>query len=215
MGLLRVDGNQIENANGETYSAAGMSMFWSGFERNGGAFYDSRVVDHLAQNWGIEVIRAAMAVEEADGETVNNKDANFPAALSVNPNGSGYYNDPEGELEKIKTIIDAAIANDIYVIVDFHSHFAHFFKDEAITFFTEIATTYGDNDHIIYEIFNESIGLADNRANGSDNDAFDQFTQTWGTIIKAYAIDVINAILAIDPDNLIVVGTPGFSQGVL
>lgn len=213
-GLLKVNGNQVENKNGTPFSVAGMSMFWSSFQNDGGSFYTTEVVNHLAEEWDIQVIRAAMGVEEADGATQQNSNADFPNGISPNPNGEGYYNDPAGELAKVKTIIDAAIANDIYVIVDYHTHFAHFFKDEAITFFTAIANEYGNDEHIIYEIFNEPIGPADNRANGADNQAWANFTPTWNDIIKPYAIDVINAIRAIDPDNLIIVGTPGFSQGV-
>jgi len=214
-GKLQVNGSQIQNKNGTPYSVAGNSLFWSGFESVGGKFYTKAVVDHLAQNWNAGVVRAAMAVEEADGDGgISPTSPQFPEARVINASGSGYYNNPAKELAKIKTIIDAAIANDIYVIVDYHTHFAHFYKDEAITFFTEIANTYGNNDHIIYEIFNEPIGTAKNRANGSDRDAFTQFDQTWREIIKPYAIDVIKAIRAIDPDNMIVVGTPGFSQGV-
>ncbi|WP_010177911.1 glycoside hydrolase family 5 protein, partial [Aquimarina agarilytica] len=214
-GLMKVDGNQIENKNGQPFSVAGNSIFWSGFQTVGGKFYRKDVVDHLAKNWKAGVVRAAMAVEEADGDGgVPPTSDRFPDARMVNPSGQGYFNNPAGELAKVKTIIDAAIANDIYVLVDFHSHFAHFYKDQAIEFFTEIARTYGTNDHIIYEIFNEPIGTARNRANNSDGAAFSEFDTTWNTIIRPYAIDVIKAIRAIDPDNLIIVGTPGFSQGV-
>ncbi len=214
-GRLQVDGNQITNNRNVAFSVAGNSMFWSGFQTVGGKFYQSEVVDHLAQDWGSGVIRAAMAVEEADGDGgVPPTSPRFPGARVKNPSGLGYFNNPAVEIAKVKTIIDAAIANDIYVIVDFHSHFAHFYKDEAIEFFTQIAKEYKNDNHIIYEIFNEPIGLADNRANGSDNASFGQFTQTWSQIIKPYAIDVIKAIRAEDPDNLIIVGTPGFSQGV-
>ncbi len=214
-GLLEVSGNQIVNKNGEGYSVAGNSIFWSGFETVGGKFYRSEVVDHLAQNWGSQVVRAAIAVEEADLVNINNFNTNFPQGLVPNPNGSGLFNNYEFELAKAKVIIDAAIANDIYVIVDFHTHFAHHFEDIAIRFFQEIAQEYGNNEHIIYEIFNEPINTNDFRVQGDPN-TFDptNFTQTWNTIIKPYAINVINAIRAIDPDNLIIVGTPGFSQGV-
>ncbi|KAA1247040.1 cellulase family glycosylhydrolase [Aquimarina sp. RZ0] len=214
-GLLKVNGNRIENKNGQAYSVAGNSIFWSGFETVGGKFYKSEVVDHLAQNWGSQVVRAAIAVEEADLVNITNFNTNFPQGLVPNPSGSGLFNNYEFELAKAKVIIDAAIANDIYVIVDFHTHFAHHFEDIAIRFFEEIAEEYGDNDHIIYEIFNEPINTNDFRITGDPNTfSPTNFTQTWDNIIKPYAINVINAIRAIDPDNLIVVGTPGFSQGV-
>ena len=196
-GLLKVNGNKIENKNGTAFSVAGNSMFWSGFQNDGGKFYQKSVVDHLATEWNSGVIRAAMAVEEADG-------------------GQGYVNNPTGELAKVETIIDAAIANDIYVLVDFHSHFAHVYEDEAIDFFTKIATKYKDNDHIIYEIFNEPISIYDSK-NPNEDDIFSSKQlqqQSWDDKIKPYAINVINAIRAIDKDNMIIVGTPGFSQFV-
>lgn len=192
-GLLKVDGNQIENKNGTPYSVAGMSMFWSSFQNDGGKFYQTNVVDHLVEEWDIQVIRAAMGVEQADG-------------------GIGYISDPVGEYAKVKTIIDAAIANDIYVIVDYHTHYAFEYETQAIKFFTDIATEYGNNDHILYEIFNEPI--AETRA--KESQAFDdgEFDLTWNNAVKPYAINVINAIREIDPDNMIIVGTPGYSQGV-
>ena len=214
-GLLTVNGSQIENKNGQPYSVAGNSIFWSGFESDGGKFYRSDVVNHLAQDWDSQVIRAAIAVEEADGVNINNFNPNFPQGLVPNPTGSGLFNNYESELAKAKVIIDAAIANDIYVIVDFHSHYAHHFEDIAIRFFSEIAEEYGNNEHIIYEIFNEPINSNPFRVAGDPNTFSPaNFTQTWNNIVKPYAINVINAIRAIDPDNLIIVGTPGFSQGV-
>ena len=162
-GLLKVNGNQIENNSGTPFSVAGNSMFWSSFESDGGTFYETEVVNHVAQNWNSQLVRAAIGVEEADGSNISNFDTNFPGGLVPNPNGSGLFNNYEKELAKAKVIIDAAIANDIYVIVDFHSHYAHHFEDIAIKFFEEIATEYGNNDNIIYEIFNEPINSNDFR----------------------------------------------------
>lgn len=217
-GLLRVSGNRIVNESGSTFKVAGNSLYWSGFEA-GFEFYTAenapRVVNHLANEWNSGIIRAAMAVEEADGSFNLRED--FSEELErPNMNANGYFNNSGREQRRIEAIIDAAIENDIYVIVDFHTHFAHFFEDEAITFFTDIATKYGDNDHIIYEIFNEPISVESFR-NDRENEVFSSKTlqrRTWNEIIKPYAINVINAIRAIDPDNLIVVGTPGFSQFV-
>lgn len=213
-GLMNVDGNQIKDKNGNAFSVAGNSIFWSGFETVGAKFYKEEVVDYLTRNWKSGLVRAAMAVEEADGATVQPTSPDFPNDLSRNPEGAGYYNNSAKELKKVETIIDAAIKNDIYVLVDFHTHFAQLFKDDAIEFFTYIARKYGNNEHIIYEIFNEPIGLATNRANGADGASDGQQQATWDNIIRPYSIDIIKAIRAIDPDNLIVVGTPRWSQGV-
>lgn len=218
-GLLKVNGNTIENENGQPFKVAGNSIFWSGFTA-GIPFYNSQnapvVVGHLATEWNSGLVRAAMAVEEADGTPYSVHDRNFAQGLQPTPSAEGYFNNPARELEKIENIIDAAIANDIYVLVDFHSHFAQFFEEEAITFFETIARKYGNDKHIIYEIFNEPIST-ENHRNSNENQVFSNRNlqeQTWNNIIKPYAVNVINAIRAIDPDNLIIVGTPGFSQFV-
>ena len=218
-GLLQVDGNVIRNANNAVFSTAGNSIYWSGFQV-GIPFYQPDVVNFLASDWNSGIVRAAMAVEESDGSGVSPFDptlADDIVALRdiVDLSAEGYFRNPERELAKVRAVIEAAIANDIYVLVDFHTHFAHLLQEEAIEFFTTIATEYGDNDHIIYEIFNEPIGLASFRSGANDSAAFSQFDQTWNQIIRPYAVTLINTIRAIDPDNLIVVGTPGFDQGVI
>lgn len=97
--------------------------------------------------------------------------------------------------------IEACIELGMYVIVDWHvladrDPLAH--TDEAIEFFTEIAHRWGDRPNIIYEICNEPNGE----------------NVTWTNNIKPYAERVIKAIRAIDPDNIIIVGTPTWSQDV-
>jgi hypothetical protein len=59
-----------------------------------------------------------------------------------------------------------------------------------------MANLYGEYDNVIYEIYNEPLDIS------------------WNTIIKPYAISIIATIRSIDPDNLIVVGTPEWSQRV-
>jgi endoglucanase len=126
------------------------------------------------KEWGCTVVRAAMYTAE-----------------------QGYITNNSLKNEVIK-IVDSAIAANIYAIIDWHilsDCDPNQYKDQAKAFFQEMATKYGNYDHVLYEICNEP-----NCAN-------------W-TQIKQYADYVIPAIRAIDPDNVIICGTPTWSQDV-
>ncbi len=171
---LSVEGSTI-TANGEAASLSGMSLFWSNTGWGGEKYYTAGSVDGVKTFFEGNLVRAAMGVEES----------------------GGYLSDREGNLQRVYEVVDAAIANDMYVIIDWHSHYAHEYEQEAIEFFETMARKYGDTSHVIYEIFNEP-----------KNDV------TWSGHVKPYAERVIAAIRAIDPDNLIVVGSPTWSQDV-
>ncbi|HLO99247.1 MAG TPA: glycoside hydrolase family 5 protein, partial [Fimbriimonas sp.] len=64
-------------------------------------------------------------------------------------------------------------------------------------FFQEMAKKYGKKPHVMYEIFNEPVGNV-----------------SWPNVVKPYSERVIKAIREIDPDNLILVGSPHWSQDV-
>ncbi|HYJ42545.1 MAG TPA: cellulase family glycosylhydrolase [Steroidobacteraceae bacterium] len=170
---LSVNGNQVL-AGGKPASFAGNSLFWSNTGWGGEKFYNASVVSWLKRDWKADIVRAAMGVE-APG---------------------GYLQDPKGNLARVKAVVDAAITNDMYVIIDWHSHHAESQRSEAITFFQQMAHAYGTHKHVIYEIYNEPLKIS------------------WSGKVKPYAEAVIHAIRAIDPDNLIVVGTPTWSQDV-
>ncbi len=167
-GALQVDGTQLKDQHGQPIVLRGMSFGWHNFWPR---FYTPETVSWLKKDWKINVIRAAMGIEPKDG----------------------YLQKPEWSKEKIKMVVDAAIKEDIYVIIDWHSHGIQL--EEAKAFFKEMAQTYGKHPHVIYEIFNEP----------------DQ--ETWPEV-KAYSKEVISIIRAIDPDNIILVGTPHWDQDV-
>ncbi len=169
-GQLSINGNKIISQHGDTVVLKGMSLYWSQWMNK---FYNYKCVKWLRDDWKCSVLRAAVGVER-----------------------EGYISNPEREMGKIKTVIDACIDLGIYVIVDWHSHSAHENTDEAIAFFREIATLYGDKPNIIYEIYNEPLEVS------------------WDSVIKPYADTVIKAIREIDTNNIIVVGTPRWSQDV-
>tara|TARA_B110000116_G_C16792545_1_gene564635 strand:+ start:20 stop:1024 length:1005 start_codon:yes stop_codon:yes gene_type:complete len=117
------------------------------------------------------------------------------AAMGVEDPG-GYLDNMLSNKNRVKTIVDASIDKGIYVIIDWHSHHAEDHLNEAVLFFQEMAELYGAYDNVIYEIYNEPLDVS------------------WSNTIKPYAISVISAIREIDPDNLIIVGTPEWSQRV-
>ncbi len=170
-GRLQAQGSRIVGAStGEPVSLAGMSLFWSQWM---GQYYTAETVAWLKQDWGATIVRAAVGIA-----------------------ADGYLENPAAELAKVKDVIDAAIAEDLYVIVDWHDHHAEDHTAAAVAFFTEIAQTYGAHPHLVYEIYNEPLRVS------------------WSDTIKPYAETVIAAIRAHDPDNLIIVGTPFWSQRV-
>ena len=117
------------------------------------------------------------------------------ASMGVEDPG-GYLDNKTGNKDRIKIIVDAAIEKGLYVIIDWHSHHAEDNTEEAVLFFEEMASIYGHHNNIIYEIYNEPLDIS------------------WSDTIKPYAVSVIQAIRSIDPDNIIVVGTPEWSQRV-
>jgi hypothetical protein len=176
---VRVVGNEVQFG-GPGTSVAGSSFFWSNGRFGQDLFYTAETVSWLAQDWNAQIVRAAMAVD--NGNT---------ALEEV----GGYLTLPLDNKRNVQVLVNAAIENGIYVIIDYHAHAAEQNTQAAVEFFSEMASLYGGFNNVIYEIYNEPVNTG------------------WPQI-KAYAEQVIPAIRQRDPDNLIVVGTPFYSQQV-
>jgi endoglucanase len=130
-GKLSVVGNQIVDKNGEPVQLRGMSLFWSQWQ---GKYYNASAVKWLVDDWKVNIIRIAMAVDH-----------------------EGYAENPKEEMKKVTTVIDAAISSGIYVIVDFHVHEGEKFLEQSKTFFATIGQKYGSYPNVIYEPWNEPV----------------------------------------------------------
>lgn len=100
------------------------------------------------------------------------------------------------EIAKAATVIEAAREQGVYVIVDWHAHRPH--PEQAERFLTELARRYGHLPNVIWEPFNEPL---------RDN-------VDWSRDVKPYHQRMVAAIRRVDPDNLIVLGSPSWSQDV-
>lgn len=167
-GALHVEGTQLLDEHNKLTVLRGMSFGWHCFWPD---FYTPGTVEWLHKDWGCTVIRAAMGIEPKNG----------------------YKEKPEWSKQTIMTVVDAAITEGVYVIIDWHSHNINL--PEAIAFFTEMATKYGNYPNIIYEVFNEP----------------DQ--ESWSDV-KDYTNEVVSAIRTIDKDNIILVGNPHWDQDI-
>lgn len=172
-GWLQVAGTQLCNEDGKPVALHGMSSHgiqWFG------QFAGEQSIKNTAQ-FGANLFRVAMYTGE-----------------------NGYLSQPETIKKQAIAAIDAAIRQDMYVIIDWHilsdgnpmDHLA-----ESKAFFTEIAKRYKDEPAVIYEICNEPNGGAD-----------------WSRDIKPYAKQLVETIRKQSQKGIILIGSSTWSQDV-
>ena len=167
---LQVSGGVLVDAKERPVTLRGMSTHGLGWYPR---YLNAGAMKTLKQ-YGANVIRLAMYTETS----------------------SGYLEEPRN-LDFVYIGIENAIAESLYVIVDWHilsdgNPLTH--MEEAIAFFSEISERYGQTPNILYEICNEPNG-----------------DTTWEDI-TAYAAMVIPAIRKNAPEAVVLVGTPNYSS---
>lgn len=172
-GWLQVIGTQLCNEKGSPVVLRGMSshgLQWYG------QYAGRQAIANTAQ-WGANVFRVAMYTEEG-----------------------GYLSNPDSIRQRAFDAADAAIANDMYVILDWHilsdgNPMDHL--EEAKAFFQLAARRYGGNPAVLYEICNEPNGAV-----------------SWERDIKPYARQTVAAIREYAPRSVILVGSGTWSQDI-
>ncbi|MCA1745252.1 MAG: cellulase family glycosylhydrolase, partial [Bacteroidales bacterium] len=171
-GALRVSGSQLVNANGDPVQLRGMST-------HGPQWYSSCInfnsINAMVNDWGIDVLRLAMYVEE-----------------------EGYVTNSEYWKSWIDEVVDIAGQHGVYCLIDWHVHkpgdpWANI--DAARDFWNYMSAKHAGKAHVIYEICNEPNGV------------------DWSRV-KSYAEEIIPIIRNNDPESVIIVGTPNWSQDV-
>ena len=172
-GRLRVEGNRLVDQSGHPVQLRGVST-------HGLSWYPEYISENLfrrvSEEWNCNLFRIAM--------------------YSVD-----YCNDKlsEDNLALMRKGIEAAIAADAYVLVDWHileDYNPKMNMEAAKGFFAMIAEDYAQYPNLIFEICNEPNG------------------NTFWSEIAEYGNEVIPVIRSFIPDALIIVGTPEYDRNL-
>lgn len=133
-GRLIVKDAHVCAENGTRISLGGMSFFWSNWASH---YYNASTVNFLVDDFKVSLLRAAYGCPESTG--------------------------PNGDYNPIYTVVDAAIARNIYVIIDWHGEGNMVpYQQQEIEFFKTMVQKYGNKNHVIYELWNEPTHQSDN-----------------------------------------------------
>ncbi|HEV7647121.1 MAG TPA: glycoside hydrolase family 5 protein [Actinophytocola sp.] len=135
-GQLHVCGVKLCNENSTAVQLRGMSTH--GLQWYAQCVNDASL-DALAGDWGADILRISMYVQE-----------------------DGYETDPEGFTDRVSSIIDEVTERGMYALVDWHMldpGDPYYNLERAKTFFTEIARRHNGNTNLLYEIANEPNGV--------------------------------------------------------
>ena len=145
------------------------------------SFVNDDLFRELSEDYGVNVVRLAV----------------YTYGMGV----IGYCTkgDRERYRQNIADGVAYAKAHDMYAIIDWHilsDGDPNTYLDKAKAFFADMAETYRDCNHVLYEICNEPNGV------------------DWQTV-KRYAETIIPLIREKDPDSLIIVGNPDWSKDLV
>jgi len=114
--------------------------------------------------------------------------------------GGGYISQPETVLKQALQAVDAAIANDMYVIIDWHilsDGNPMTYATQAKEFFNQVSCRYRNQPAVLYEICNEPNGNV-----------------SWEHDIKPYAEEMVSVIRSNSPNAVILIGSGTWSQDI-
>lgn len=168
-GQLKVNGSRIVDQNGDSIQLRGVSFGWHNMWPR---FYNRSSVTQIAKGWGADIVRASIGLD-LDEDTFDKK--------------------PEMGYALVDSIVQGAVENGIYVLIDFHSHANNL--PLAKEFFSTVSEKYGHLPNVMYEIWNEPLEVS------------------WQET-KDYAEEILPIIRKNAPEAIVIVPTPRWDQNV-
>ncbi len=211
---LHVQGNQIVDASGQTVVLRGVAIPDIGllFSEGGGIAGVTGRIDEILGPAALDIHAIRLPVYPRT--VVNSGNPTYsPVPFPVGPAAPGEagagmeLSASDYVTQVLRPAVDYVTSKNLYAIVDYHqidNVTTGTSSADAVTFWTQIAPVFASYPNVIYEAFNEPI---DNKANagvtpaGAWTSAFTTAAQSWITTIRAGA-----------PNNVIIVGSPTWSQ---
>lgn len=173
-GQLKAKGGYLRDSGGSNKVVLrGMSFYWSS-EPDGYRFFNANIVKWMQSDWKVSVLRVPIGV------------------VSPSSNGMDYNTDSAGTMARVLRVVDAAIDQGIYVIIDWHCPIGDPHTSQATSLFKTLATTYKGVPNVMFEVWNEPTSGMDAVVN--------------------HANTVISAIRNAGNTNLVIVGSPNWSS---
>lgn len=188
-GKLQVKGTNIVGVNGEIVQLKGISTHGISWFPE---CYSEGSISSLVEDWGINVFRIASYVENQVAKK-----------------------DWEERKVFIDSLVDLCGKYGVYCIIDWHVLYESsrgdstgdpwFRMKEAKEFFEYMSRKHAGKAHVMYEICNEP---------SQDPSGNSLLSVSWARV-KSYAQEIIDVIVENDPNSIIIVGTPVWSQRVI
>lgn len=188
-GKLQVKGTNIVGVNGEIVQLKGISTHGISWFPE---CYSEGSISSLVEDWGINVFRIASYVENQVAKK-----------------------DWEERKVFIDSLVDLCGKYGVYCIIDWHVLYESsrgdstgdpwFRMKEAKEFFEYMSRKHAGKAHVMYEICNEP---------SQDPSGNSLSSVSWARV-KSYAQEIIDVIVEKDPNSIIIVGTPVWSQRVI
>lgn len=134
---LHVEGTALLDERGDTVVLKGLSFGWHNLWPR---FYNRGAVRHIHKEWGCNLFRFSIGVDDL---------------LEKGTVHKGYISDPALGWKCVTAGVDAALSCGAYAIIDWHSHKLH--QKEAVAFFDALSKLYADEPGVIYELYNEPV----------------------------------------------------------
>ncbi len=130
-GQLTVNKTHLTDCHGQPVQLRGVSMGWHNLWPR---FYNRSTVATLAKDWKVDIVRCS---------------------IGVSLDSLCYDKNPELTYNCVDSIVQGAVENGVYVLVDFHSHPNNL--ELAKTFFNHVTEKYGKLPNLLLEIWNEPM----------------------------------------------------------